>query len=90
MTTTLKLYGTPQCRRYQRMLENTRQAITRLRGDFRIQEIQDTSQLSQHNPLDLPLLMLNGQVLASRNPPTAKEIIRRIQNYRNSEASKKV
>ena len=83
MTLTLKLYGTPQCRRYQRMRNNARQALDRLDDRARLEEINDTARLSQHNPLDLPFLALDGQVIARRNPPTVTQILDSLRTLEN-------
>jgi hypothetical protein len=64
----IQLWGTPQCRRYQKMRTAVQKAAAALGLEIELQEINDTDQLSQSNPLDLPRLCLEGEVIASRNP----------------------
>ncbi len=78
----LQLFGAPQCRRYQRMRAQALQACARVAG-CQLEEVNDTERLAQHNPLDLPLLVWQGEVIFRRNPPTADEIVARLQ--RNGE-----
>jgi len=65
----IELWGTPQCRRYQKMRTSVQDAAAALGLEFELQEINDSGQLAQSNPLDLPRLCLDGEVIASRNPP---------------------
>lgn len=65
----LQLFGTPQCRRYQKMRAAALEAAAELGWEIEIEEINDTGRLAQSSPLDLPRLAVNGEVIASRNPP---------------------
>jgi hypothetical protein len=65
----IQLWGTPQCRRYQKMRTAVLKAAAELGLEIDLEEINTTDQLSQLNPLDLPRLVANGVVIASRNPP---------------------
>lgn len=68
------LYGTPSCRRYQRMREMVIHASQRLGVPIELQEIGDTGSLSQINPLSLPRLYIGEKLVASQNPPRAQEV----------------
>ena len=76
---TIQLLGTPLCRRYQRMRVVALETATELGLEIELEEINDTEQLSQSNPLDLPRLYLNGELIASRNPPKHKYLIEKFQ-----------
>jgi hypothetical protein len=66
---TIRLLGTPQCRRYQRMRDVALKTAEQLGLEIHLDEINDTERLSQSNPFDLPRLYLNGELFATRNPP---------------------
>lgn len=68
------LYGTPTCRRYQKMRKLLVEEAARLNIAIDIQEANETSQLERLNPLDLPRLYVNGHLIASRNPPTTTHL----------------
>lgn len=77
----IELFGTPQCRRYQRMRTVILEAALELRLEIELEEINHTDQLSQSNPLNLPRLVPNGELIASRNPPNVnvfKEKLRKV------------
>lgn len=69
---TVTLYGTPSCRRYQRMRELVIREAERLGVPIQLDEIGDTKRLSQINPLSLPRLYIGGDLIASQNPPQAQ------------------
>ncbi len=68
------LYGTSSCRRYQRMRELVVREAERLGVPIQLDEIGDTKQLSQINPLSLPSLYIDRELIASQNPPKAQII----------------
>jgi hypothetical protein len=76
----VRLLGTPLCRRYQRMRTAILEAAAELRLDIEFEEINATEQLSQSNPLDLPRLYLNGELIALRNPPKSKALVDQIRS----------
>ncbi|MFN2153510.1 MAG: hypothetical protein ACK2T5_18050 [Anaerolineales bacterium] len=65
----IELFGPPQCRRYQKMRAAVQETAMEFGLDIKLQEINDSNQLAQSNPLDLPRLCLDGVVIAFRNPP---------------------
>ena len=71
----ITLIGSPTCRRYKKMRQATQDAFKQLKFPHELEEINDTANLSKHNPLSLPRLMINGQLAFSQNPPRAEEII---------------
>jgi len=71
---TVTLYGTPACRRYQRMRDVVVAEAERLGIAIRVEEIGDVEQLSKINPLSLPRLYIAGDLVASQNPPKAQAI----------------
>ncbi|MEO8356703.1 MAG: hypothetical protein ABI621_12370 [Chloroflexota bacterium] len=70
----ITLYGTPICRRYQRMREMVINASQRLGVPIELQEIGDTESLSQIDPLSLPRLYISDRLVASQNPPRVQEV----------------
>lgn len=72
--TLVTLYGTPSCRRYQRMREMVINASQRLGVPIELQEVGDTGSLSQINPLSLPRLYIRERLVASQNPPRVQEV----------------
>jgi len=74
MTPSLQLYGTPNCRRYQRMRANVLQAISQADETYELLEINDSERLSKHNPLSLPKLMQHGKTLAAGNPISVEKL----------------
>jgi hypothetical protein len=69
---TIKLMGTPACRRYQQMRDMVANEAERLGIPIELDEISDTEQLSQINPLSLPRLYIGDELVASQNPPKAQ------------------
>ena len=73
---TIQLWGSPTCPRYQRMRRTVLNEAQRLGVDVRLEEINDAGHLAGVNPLHLPQLRRNGQVLARGNPPRPAEVAR--------------
>jgi len=73
---TVKLFGTPACRRYQRMRESIIHKAERLGILVEIHEIGDTESLSKINPLSLPRLYIADELVASQNPPNVQVLER--------------
>jgi hypothetical protein len=71
---TITLYGTPSCRRYQRMHKLVLDEATRLNLPIQVNEISETAQLMQFSPLSLPRLYINDKLVASQNPPKVEQI----------------
>ncbi len=71
---TATLFGTPSCRRYQKMRKLVVEEAARLDLSIQIEEISETAQLTQFNPLSLPRLYINGNLVASQNPPKVAQI----------------
>lgn len=63
------LCGAPSCRRYRRMKENLLREAGRLSIEVALREVNETGRLSEFNPLSLPRLYLDGDLVASQNPP---------------------
>jgi hypothetical protein len=78
----IELFGTPQCRRYQKMRTAAQEAAVELGLEIELKEINDSDQLSQSNPLDLPRLYLNGELIAVRNPPKSKTLVEQMRSAR--------
>ena len=72
MTISLQLFGAPQCHRYQKMRVQALEVAAQLGLAVQLEEVNDSERLSQINPLDLPRLVANGTVIASRNPAKDK------------------
>ena len=71
---TVKLMGTPTCRRYQKMRTCVIEEAKRLRVAIQIEEIGDPETLSRFNPLSLPRLYIGNILVASQNPPKPETI----------------
>ncbi len=71
---TITLYGTPSCRRYQKMRDVILTEAQKLGAEIRFVEIGDTESLSKINPLSLPRLYIGDELLASQNPPRAEDV----------------
>jgi len=71
---TITLIGTPTCRRYKKMLETVRDTANGLSIPHTLHEINDIERLSAYNPLSLPRLIINEQLVASQNPPSVAKI----------------
>jgi len=76
----IALFGTPQCRRYQKMRTAVQEAAAELGMEIQLEEINDSDQLSQSNPLDLPRLYLNGELIAVRNPLKSKTLVEQMRS----------
>lgn len=76
---TVTLYGTPSCRRYQRMQKLVVDEATRLNIPIQINEISETEQLVQFSPLSLPRLYINDKLVASQNPPKVEQITKMLE-----------
>ena len=72
----VKLMGAPMCRRYQRMRASVIREAQRLNIPIELQEIGETEQLAQVNPLSLPRLYIGEELIASKNPPKTQAIER--------------
>jgi hypothetical protein len=66
--------GTPTCRRFQKMRTRVLEEAERLEIPIQVEEISDMETLSRLNPLSLPRLYINGELVASQNPPRAETI----------------
>jgi len=75
----VELLGTSQCRRYQKMRTAVWEAAAEIGLEIELEEINDVTQLSQSNPLDLPRLYINGELIAARNPPKYKYLFQQFQ-----------
>ena len=71
---TVTLYGSPSCHRYQKMHKLVLDEAARLNLPIQIDEISETTQLAQFSPLSLPRLYINGNLVASQNPPKVEQI----------------
>lgn len=69
-----RLFGTPACRRYQRMRVWLTAEAARLGLSLDLSEINDMEQLSQFNPLSLPRLYLGKTLVASQNLPSPPDL----------------
>lgn len=76
---TVTLYGTPTCRRYQRMQKLVVDEATRLNIPIQINEISETAQLVLFSPLSLPRLYINDKLVASQNPPKIEQITKMLE-----------
>ena len=75
------LYGAPNCRRYRRTKQRLLEAAAASGMTVVLEEISDAAQLARFNPLALPLLYVEGERLASRNPPSVEALKRLLQAY---------
>ena len=71
---TVTLYGTPTCRRYQKMHKLVLDESARLNLPVQVDEVSETAQLVQFSPLSLPKLYINDKLVASQNPPKVEQI----------------
>lgn len=81
MKLSLQLFSTPHCRRYQKMRALALETAAQLGLDVHMEEINDTDWLSQSNPLNLPRLVANGEIIASRNPPKANRLVAQLHKF---------
>jgi hypothetical protein len=56
------------------------EAAAELGMEIELEEINDADQLAQSNPLDLPRLYLNGELIAVRNPPKSKTLVEQMRS----------
>ncbi len=77
----VKLVGSPLCRRYQKMRAGVLREAERLGIAIHVEETGDADDLSQFNPLNLPRLYIEGEMIAQRNPPNAREITQAFQKH---------
>lgn len=78
----IESFGTPQCRRFRRIRTTVLEAAAKLRLEIELKEINDSDLLSQSNPLELPRLNLNGELIASRNPQKNEYLIQQFQKVK--------
>jgi hypothetical protein len=71
----VKLIGTPTCRRYQRMKKVLLDAAERTQIFVDLNEIEEIEVLEKFNPLSLPRLYVNDELIASQNPPSVEKIV---------------
>jgi hypothetical protein len=71
----VKLIGTPTCRRYQRMKKVLLDAAERTQIFVDLNEIEEIEVLEKFNPLCLPRLYVNDELIASQNPPSVEKIV---------------
>ncbi len=71
----VRLMGTPNCHRYQRMRDLILAEAKKLGVEIQLTEIGDTESLSKINPLSLPRLYIGDELIASQNPPKADVIV---------------
>ncbi len=71
---TATLYGTSSCRRYQKMHKLVLDEAARLNLPIQVNEISETAELVQFSPLSLPRLYINGNLVATQNPPKVEQI----------------
>jgi len=72
----VKLVGSPDCRRYRKMRAVVLETADRLGMQVDIEEIGKTEMLSQFNSLSLPRLYIGDELVASQNPPKVQDIER--------------
>jgi hypothetical protein len=72
---TVKLIGTPTCRRYEKMRASVLEEAERQKLVIQVEEVGDTETLSKFNPLSLPRLYIKDILVASQNPPKAEIIL---------------
>lgn len=75
------LYGTATCRRYQRMKTALLEAAEKTQTALTLKEVEELKALEQFNPLSLPRLYLNDELVASQNPPKVEVVIRFLQAH---------
>lgn len=75
-----KLFGVSTCHRYQRMRETLLAEAQRQGVHVQFEEINDPAILARFNPLSLPRLHINDQLVASGNPPSTAAISRHLHD----------
>ncbi len=78
----VRLLGLPDCRRYQKMRSVVIQEADKLGIQLNIEEISDYETLMQFNPISLPRLYIQGELIASQNPPKPLEIVQALQKVK--------
>jgi hypothetical protein len=79
----IRLIGSPICRRYQMMRTSVIHEAEKLGIRFAINEIGYIESLAQFNPLSLPRLYIQGDLIASKNPPKPQDIALALQKVWN-------
>jgi hypothetical protein len=79
----ITLYGTPSCRRYKKMRQLVLDEAVRLNISIHLDEIIETAQLVQFNPLSLPRLYINDQLVAMQNPPRVEQITKMFEQEKS-------
>lgn len=74
------LYGTPTCRRYQRMKTALLDAAERTQISITIQDVEELEALEKFSPLSLPRLYINDEMVASQNPPSVEKIVQFLES----------
>jgi len=68
------LYGAPDCRRYRRIKQRLSEVAAAAGVAVALEEVNDTATLAQFNPITLPRLYVEGQLVATRNTPAKSEL----------------
>jgi len=79
----VRVLGLPDCRRYQKMRTAVIQEAEKLGIRLNIEEISDYETLMQFNPISLPRLYIQGDLIASQNPPKSLEIDQALQKVKS-------
>jgi len=80
---TITLFGTPTCRRYQKMHKLVLDEAARLNLPIQVDEVSKTAQLVQFSPLSLPRLYINDQLVATQNPPRVEQITKMFEQEKS-------
>lgn len=75
---TIKLVGSPHCHRTERIRVLVERVIQKMDIPCRLIELNDLDEMSQYNPLNLPMLFVGKELVAVRNPPVENQIIQAI------------
>ena len=78
------LYGAPDCRRYRRIKQRLNEAVAATGVAVALEEVNDAAALARFNPITLPRLYVEGQLVATRNAPAAAELRRILQAKRHA------
>jgi hypothetical protein len=70
-----RLYGVSSCRRYVKMRTIVTNEAKRLGIELNLEEIDELESLSQFNPLSLPRLYIQDNLVALQNPPRPREVV---------------
>ena len=79
----VRLLGLPDCRRYQKMLTAVIHEAEKLGIQLNIEEISDYETLMRFNPISLPRLYIQGELIASQNPPKPLKIVQALQKVKS-------